>query len=316
MRFLLFFILFSCCCTALIAQKHGIALHGGAGFADSSKMSPALRAAYMHTLDSALQIGFSILDSGGSSLDAVQTVVVLLENSPLFNAGRGAVTTADDQVELDAAIMDGASGKAGAVAALRHIQNPVLLARAVMDSSRHVLLIGEGAEKFAEKQGMQRVSSAYFRERSPLKGEAALLHPEKFGTVGAVALDKQGNLAAATSTGGMQNKQFGRVGDVPIIGAGTYAHNGSVAVSCTGHGEFFILEVVAHEVSALIRLREMSVQQAADSLIYGRLAPIKGHGGLIAIDKNGHIHLPFNTSAMFRAWKTANGQQGVEIWKD
>jgi beta-aspartyl-peptidase (threonine type) len=244
--------------------------------------------------------------------------VVLLENSPFFNAGKGAVTTAEGFVELDAAIMDGKTGKAGAVAALRHIQNPVLLARRVMDSSRHVFLIGDGAEAFARSQGFVMTPQAYFLERSPLKGaaeELAALQGDKYGTVGAVALDKQGNLAAATSTGGMQNKKFGRVGDVPVIGAGTYARNGVVAVSCTGHGEYFIREVVGHEVASLMRYKDLSLAEAADKVVLDQLVKIGGSGGLIAVDAEGNIHMPFNSPAMMRASKDAKGRFLVRIYK-
>jgi L-asparaginase / beta-aspartyl-peptidase len=316
MRTLCFFLMLLS--SSLYAQPIAFAVHGGAGAIDSTKMSPALREAIQATLTEAVQLGYAILERGGSSVDAAQAAVVLLENSPLFNAGKGAVTTAEGFVELDAAIMDGKTGKAGAVAALRHIQNPVLLARRVMDSSRHVFLIGDGAEAFARSQGFVMTPQAYFLERSPLKGaaeELAALQGDKYGTVGAVALDKQGNLAAATSTGGMQNKKFGRVGDVPVIGAGTYARNGVVAVSCTGHGEYFIREVVGHEVASLMRYKGLSLAEAADKVVLEQLVKIGGSGGLIAVDAEGNIHMPFNSPAMMRASKDAKGRFLVRIYR-
>lgn len=316
MRTLCFFLMLLS--SSLYAQPIAFAVHGGAGAIDSTKMSPALCEAIQATLTEAVQLGYAILERGGSSVDAVQAAVVLLENSPLFNAGKGAVTTAEGFVELDAAIMDGKTGKAGAVAALRHIQNPVLLARRVMDSSRHVFLIGDGAEAFARSQGFVMTPQAYFLERSPLKGaaeELAVLQGDKYGTVGAVALDKQGNLAAATSTGGMQNKKFGRVGDVPVIGAGTYARNGVVAVSCTGHGEYFIREVVGHEVASLMRYKGLSLAEAADKVVLEQLVKIGGSGGLIAVDAEGNIHMPFNSPAMMRASKDAKGRFLVRIYR-
>lgn len=316
MRTLCFFLMLLS--SSLYAQPIAFAVHGGAGAIDSTKMSPALREAIQATLTEAVQLGYAILERGGSSVDAVQAAVVLLENSPLFNAGKGAATTAEGFVELDAAIMDGKTGKAGAVAALRHIQNPVLLARRVMDSSRHVFLIGDGAEAFARSQGFVMTPQAYFLERSPLKGaaeELAVLQGDKYGTVGAVALDKQGNLAAATSTGGMQNKKFGRVGDVPVIGAGTYARNGVVAVSCTGHGEYFIREVVGHEVASLMRYKGLSLAEAADKVVLEQLVKIGGSGGLITVDAEGNIHMPFNSPAMMRASKDAKGRFLVRIYR-
>ncbi len=300
------------------AQPIAFAVHGGAGAVDSARMSPELRLAITVALTEAVQTGYTILEKGGTSLDAVEAAIRLLENSPLFNAGKGAVTTADGRCELDAAIMDGKTGKAGAVAGLHHIKNPITLARLVMDSSKHVLLIGEGAELFGKKMKVEWVNPAYFLEKSELKGavpEVAQLHDTKFGTVGAVALDQSGNLAAGTSTGGMQGKQYGRVGDVPVIGAGTYARNETVAVSCTGHGEYFIREVVGHELSALMKYKGLSLQQAGDELVMNRLADIGGKGGLISIDKSGNIHMPFNTRAMLRASKDSNGRLYVRLWQ-
>lgn len=318
MRLLFFFLLFSSSFfNRLAAQPIAFAVHGGAGAADSLKMSPALRSAISAALTEAVQTGYAILEKGGSSLEAVEAAIVLLENSPLFNAGRGAVTTATGICELDAAIMDGSTGAAGAVAGLHHIKNPIRLARLVKDSTKHVFLIGAGAEEFAKTQAVEWVNPAYFLEKSELKGyapELRLLQDAKFGTVGAVALDKAGNLAAGTSTGGMQGKKYGRVGDVPIIGAGTYANNASIAVSCTGHGEYFIREVVGHELSALVRYKGLSLAEAGDELIHQRLAGKGGKGGLIAIDKTGQIHMPFNTPAMLRASKDSKGHLYVRLW--
>jgi len=319
MRFLLIFLLLnSCLMTGLVAQPIAFAVHGGAGAADSARMSPELRMAITVALTEAVQTGYTILEKGGTSLEAVEAAIILLENSPLFNAGKGAVTTANGICELDAAIMDGRTGLAGAVAGLHHIKNPIVLARLVKDSTKHVMLIGEGAEAFAKTQKVEWVNPLYFLEKSELKGvapEVTRFHDSKFGTVGAVALDKAGNLAAGTSTGGMQGKKFGRVGDVPIIGAGTYANNASVAVSCTGHGEYFIREVVGHELSALVLYKGLSLQAAGDELIKERLAKMGGKGGLIAIDKAGNIHMPFNTPAMLRASKDARGHLYVRLWQ-
>jgi len=318
MKYCLVFFLTFLLLVRVEAQPIAFAVHGGAGAADSARMSPELRQAITVALTEAVQTGYGILEKGGTSLEAVEAAIILLENSPLFNAGRGAVTTATGICELDAAIMDGKTGMAGAVAGLHHIKNPIVLARLVKDSTKHVMLIGEGAEAFAKTQAVEWVSPLYFLEKSDLKGKApelAQFHDTKFGTVGAVALDKAGNLAAGTSTGGMQGKKYGRVGDVPIIGAGTYANNASVAVSCTGHGEYFIREVVGHELSALVLYKGLSLQAAADELIQQRLAKMGGKGGLIAIDKSGNIHMPYNTPAMLRASKDVRGHLYVRLWK-
>ncbi|MBA4304344.1 MAG: beta-aspartyl-peptidase [Sphingobacteriaceae bacterium] len=313
----LLFCLFFLPLTAL-AQSSPIAfaIHGGAGFVDSNKVSPELRARYRMVLTEASLTGYGILKRGGTSLEAVEAAIRILEDSPLFNAGRGAVTNAEGFCELDASIMDGSKRQAGAVAGLTTVKNPITLARLVKDSTTHVLLMGEGAERFASQMPVERVERSYFLERDPdKKGEVpAWLHDAKFGTVGAVALDRSGNLAAGTSTGGMRGKKFGRVGDVPLIGAGTYAENGVVAVSCTGHGEFFIRQVAAYEVAALMKYKGMTVQQAADAVIYQQLKPIGGSGGLIALDAQGNIHLPFNSGSMFRASVDNAGKITVGIW--
>lgn len=316
MRILLFCLLLLPCTAFTQSSPIAFAIHGGAGFVDSNKVSPELRARYRMVLSEATLTGYSILQRGGSSLEAVEAAIRILENSPLFNAGRGAVTNAEGFCELDASIMDGKTRQAGAVAGLTTVKNPITLARLVKDSSKHVLLMGEGAERFAAKMPVERVERSYFLERDPdKKGEVpGWLHDAKFGTVGAVALDRQGNLAAGTSTGGMRGKQFGRVGDVPLIGAGTYAENGVVAVSCTGHGEFFIRQVAAYEVAALMKYKGLTVQQAADAVIHEQLKPLGGSGGLIALDAQGKIHLPFNSGSMFRASVDNTGKITVAIW--
>lgn len=316
MHFLLFCLLLLPISAFTQSSPIAFAIHGGAGFVDSNKVSPELRARYRMVLTEATLTGYGILKKGGTSLEAVEAAIRILEDSPLFNAGRGAVTNAEGFCELDASIMDGSSRQAGAVAGLTTVKNPITLARLVKDSTKHVLLMGEGAERFASQMPVQRVERSYFLERDPdKKGEVpGWLHDAKFGTVGAVALDRHGNLAAGTSTGGMRGKKFGRVGDVPIIGAGTYAENGVVAVSCTGHGEFFIRQVAAYEVAALMKYKGFSVQQAADAVIHEQLKPIGGSGGLIALDAQGNMHLPFNSGSMFRASVDNSGKISVAIW--
>ncbi|GAB4396777.1 MAG: isoaspartyl peptidase/L-asparaginase [Microscillaceae bacterium] len=318
--------------------KIALAIHGGAGTILKENMSPALEKQYRDKLAEALQAGYKVLKAGGTSLDAISAVIVILEESPLFNAGKGAVLTNEGRAELDAAIMDGKTGLAGAVAGLTTVKNPILLARQVMEHSPHVMMIGGGAEKFARERGLEMVDNAYFRtdtreqqlkriqERekkttpgSPDKGAAPLApRPEddKFGTVGAVALDQFGNLAAGTSTGGMTNKRYGRVGDVPIIGAGTYARNETCAVSCTGHGEFFIRQVVAYDVAALMAYKGLSLQAATEEVVNQKLKQIGGEGGLIAIDQQGNIAMPFNSAGMYRGYIQDDGSWKVMIYGD
>ncbi|MFN3530665.1 MAG: isoaspartyl peptidase/L-asparaginase family protein [Bacteroidia bacterium] len=293
-----------------------IAIHGGAGFVDSTTLSVERRAAYENTLREAVLTGYAVLRAGGSSLEAVEAAILILEDSPLFNAGRGAVTNAEGFCELDACLMDGRTRSAGAVAGITTVKNPIQLARLVKDSTGHVLLIGEGAEKFADKMQLHRVERAYFLDKGDKKSGQLIdqLHDSKFGTVGAVALDAQGNLAAGTSTGGMRNKKFGRVGDAPIIGAGTYADNRTAAVSCTGHGEFFIRTVTAYELCALMKYQGKSIDEAARDVIFKQLLPIGGSGGLIAIDAQGNISMPFNSGSMFRASVDVHGNVNVEIY--
>lgn len=303
-----------------------IVIHGGAGGPAKGTMSDEKEIAYLGKLREALQVGSGILAEGGSSLNAVEAVVSFMEDCPLFNAGKGAVLNEHGNAELDASIMDGRTGLAGAVAGVTTVKNPVKAARAVMDSTSHVMLVGLGAEDFAEKSGLEPVDPSYFitperleswkqwKQKTQSGNEEMPAENDKKGTVGAVACDQEGNLAAATSTGGMMGKMAGRVGDSPIIGAGTYASNKTCAVSATGHGEFFIRNVVAHDLSALIEYRGMSLDEAGNMLIMVKLAEQKASGGLIAVDKNGNITMPFNTNAMFRGYAKSTGEQGVAIY--
>jgi len=269
---------------------------------------------YQQELSKALSIGVEILKSGGSSTDAVEQVVRYLEDCPLFNAGKGAVFTHEGRNELDASIMDGSTLKAGAVAGVTDVKNPVSLARRVMDASPHVMLSGKGASDFAREQGIERVDSAYFFTPQRWNDLQQILSKEKMGTVGCVALDIHGNLAAATSTGGMTNKRWGRVGDAPIIGAGTYANNATCAVSATGHGEFFIRYTVAHDISALMEYQNLSLNAAVEKVIMGKLLKAGGYGGVIAIDRQGNISMIMNTSGMFRAFAHSDGRTGCAIF--
>ena len=311
-------------------KKFGLVVHGGAGTIDRSKMTPEREREYRAGLERALTAGYEILKRGGSSLDATEVAVRVLEDDPHFNAGKGADFTSAGTNELDVAIMDGKTLKAGAVASLKHVKNPITLARLVMDKSPHVMLDCAGAEAFARENGIELVDEKYFftRERwdSLQKIKKAEKHggtggknffvsdEDRHGTVGAVALDKEGNLAAATSTGGIANKWPGRIGDTPVIGAGTYAKNQTCAVSCTGDGEYFIRAAVAHDVSALMEYGGMKLQGAAQTAL-DEAKKIGGSGGLIAIDREGNIALPFNTSGMYRGYIDPNGKFVVEIYK-
>jgi beta-aspartyl-peptidase (threonine type) len=302
----------------------GLAIHGGAGTLPRAEMSADLELRYRAGLAEALGAGFAVLEDGGGSVDAVTRAVALLEDNPLFNAGRGAVFTLDGHNELDASIMDGASRRAGAVCGVTHIRNPVELARAVMEHSDYVLLAGAGAEEFALSRGFQLVPRSYFhtparwrqleRIRAGDAGVSALTLSH-VGTVGAVALDSQGRLAAATSTGGMTGKRYGRIGDSPIIGAGTYADDRSCAVSATGHGEIFIRAAVAHEISARVRLGGRSLAEAVREVVLGELPALGGEGGVIAIDPQGRIVMEFNAEGMFRASRVAGAEPTVDIYR-
>jgi L-asparaginase / beta-aspartyl-peptidase len=299
-----------------LTRRAVIAIHGGAGTIRGSEMTAKRLSGYRATLKRALHAGYEVLRHGGSSLDAVIASVVIMEDSPLFNAGRGATYNAEARHELDAAVMEGATLRAGAVAAVSRVRNPVIAARAVMEHSRHVLLVGRGAERFARRQGLDLVPESYFHTRSRL----AALHSEKrtsaeqHGTVGAVALDSSGDLAAATSTGGYTGKLPGRVGDSPIIGAGTYADNRGCAVSGTGLGEAFIRCVLAHDVSARMRYRRESLARAAEAAL-GNIAALGGDGGLVAVDRRGNIAMPFNSQGMYRACIDRTGRQRIAIYR-
>lgn len=307
--------------TQIKTVEWAIAVHGGAGSMTPADYPEEQQLKYKQELTNALEIGKKILSNGGTSLDAVEQVVRYLEDCPLFNAGKGAVFTHDGKNELDAAIMDGNGLRAGAIAGVTDVKNPISTARLVMEKSKHVLLIGKGASKFAKAQGAEIVDSSYFfTEKSWNSLQKALKkeneEEKKKGTVGCVAMDKNGNLAAATSTGGMTNKQFGRVGDVPIIGAGTYANNNTCAISATGHGEFFIRYTVAHDISALIEYKGLSLQDAVNLVVNDKLVKAGGVGGLIAVDKYGNLMLTMNSSGMFRAFANSKGDQGVAIFKE
>lgn len=306
----------------------GMVIHGGAGTILRENMTAETEAEYRAKLDEALQTGYAILNDGGTAMDAVIATINVMEDSPLFNAGKGAVFTANGENELDAAVMDGNTLNAGAVSGVRHIRNPINLARLVMDESPHVMLSGTGAEEFARQFGIEEVDPEYFRterrweqllraREAEAEDMSMASYPDlKFGTVGAVALDLQGNLAAGTSTGGMTNKKFGRIGDAPIIGAGTYANNETCAVSATGHGEYFIRSVVAHDIAALMEYKGLSLEEASRFVVKDRLVERGGSGGIIAIDAKGNMAMPFNTPGMYRGWITADGTSSVLIYGD
>jgi len=313
-------------------NKYAIAIHGGAGTILKSTMTPEKEKAYLDGLKNAIEAGETILKNGGSSLDAVEKAIRSLEDNPLFNAGKGAVFSNAGKNEMDASIMNGEDLSAGAVAGILNIKNPITLAKGIMQKSEHVFLAGNGAIEFAKLIGSEFEEDAYFFEQMRFdqlqqakQSDGVFLDhttdkfengEKKFGTVGAVALDIHGNLAAGTSTGGMTNKKFGRVGDSPIIGAGTYANNETCAISCTGHGEFFIRSVVAHDISCLIEYKGLSLKEACDFVVMDKLVKIGGEGGLVSIDKNGNIEMPFNSEGMYRAKKSEDGALFIKIYKD
>jgi beta-aspartyl-peptidase (threonine type) len=329
-----------------LAHKWSIVVHGGAGVIERSALTPAGDAAYRASLTQATEAGAKVLDQGGSALDAVEAAVQVLEDDPLFNAGRGAVFTSEGKNELDSSIMDGGNLKAGAVAGITHTRHPISLARAVMEKSPYVMMIGSGAEDFGAKAGLVQVDPSFFftearwqslvkqlqKEGRPIPPRPAGAPPagaavpvalldeppdvHRFGTVGVVALDRQGNVAAGTSTGGLQAKAPGRVGDSPIIGAGTYASNASCAVSATGSGEYFIRLGVAREICNLVAFKGMGLQQAADEVIHKELVALHGDGGVIAIAPDGQTAFSFNTPGMFRARLAEGGKLQVAIYKD
>jgi len=304
-----------------------IAIHGGAGTLVKGMMTPELEAKYKTALQLALDTSYKILENGGTAIEAVEKAVVVLEDSPLFNAGKGSVFTATESHEMDASIMDGKTLNAGAVSLITGIKNPVALARDVMEKSEHVFLAGDGAMQFAKELNYSMENPSYFydefrhnqwleiKDTDGFQLDHAKKKDSKFGTVGAVACDQHGNIAAATSTGGMTNKKWGRVGDSPMIGAGNYANNKTCAISCTGSGEFFIRGVVAYDVACLIEHKGMSLEEASNEVINKRILEIKGDGGLIAVDTQGNIAMPFNTEGMYRASKSSNGNEEVKIYK-
>lgn len=309
-------------------KNYALVIHGGAGVMSPASMSEEIQNTYKSALDTALQLGLNVLAEGKSSIDAVTAVIVYMEDNPLFNAGKGAVFTHDGKNELDASVMSGLDLSAGAVAGVRDVKNPILLARKIKENSAHVFLSGAGASMFAREQGLEMVDSSWFYTPKSYESLQKALKQEKstsslglpvkdfkFGTVGCVALDKSGNLAAGTSTGGMTNKKYGRIGDSPVIGAGTYANNNTCAVSATGHGEYFIRYTVAHDISALMEYKKLTVQEAAREVIFNKLEPARGFGGVICLDKDGNIAMEFNTEGMFRAFARSNGEKTIKIFR-
>jgi L-asparaginase / beta-aspartyl-peptidase len=304
-------------------KRWTLVIHGGAGGSAKDKLPDSIQKEYIRKMTEVLKEASSILKKGGNSLDAVEKAIRMMEDSPLFNAGKGSVFTAEGKNEMDASVMDGKTMKAGAVAGVTTIKNPVTAARAVMEKSGHVMLVGTGAEKFAKEKGLEIVDPSYFytkkrwdelQKAKELEKSSSSDPAKGHGTVGAVALDLDGNLAAGTSTGGMTNKMQGRIGDSPIIGAGTYANNHTCAVSCTGHGEYFIRNVVAYDVSAFMEYLGITLNQSANYIINNKLKHQGGEGGLIAVDKDGNIAMPFNTGMMFRGYITSEGKIEVKIY--
>ena len=312
-------------------SNYAIAIHGGAGTILRSTMTPEKEAEYKQALADAINAGETVLKANGSALDAIEAAIVSLENNPLFNAGKGAVFTNMGKNEMDASLMDGKDLRAGAVAGVQNIKNPIKLSRAVMDQSEHVMLAGLGAMEFAEKVGVEFADDEYFfvpmrfeqLQKAKESDTMILDHTEdnfengekKFGTVGCVALDVNGNIAAGTSTGGMTNKKYGRVGDSPVIGSGTYANNKTCAISCTGHGEFFIRAVVAYDVSCLMEYKGLSLKEACDIVVKDKLVKLDGEGGLIALDAKGNIELSFNSEGMYRASKKSGEELYIGIYE-
>lgn len=308
---------------------YAIVIHGGAGTIEKSNMDEVTEQAYQDALHAALDAGENILKSGGKSIDAVVAAIKVMEDSPLFNAGKGAVFTNDGKNELDASIMTGDTQMAGAIGSVTTVKNPIMLAKAVMEKSEHVMMIGKGAEAFAEKCNLDIVDPSYFFTEKRWNSLQQIIKEDdqktklsedekgnkKHGTVGCVALDNTGNIVAGTSTGGMTNKRYNRIGDAPIIGAGTYADNNTCGVSCTGHGEYFIRYTVARDIAALMEYKGVTLKEACDTIVYKKLVAKGGEGGLIAIDKYGNIEMPFNSSGMYRGW-AKSGKREVKIYKD
>lgn len=319
-------------------DKFCIVIHGGAGTILKENMTDSLESAYREMLDSAVSAGYAILENGGEAIDAVTKVITILEDSPLFNAGKGSVFTHDGKNEMDASIMEGKTLKAGAVAELTHVKNPILLARTILEKSEHVMMVGPGAEQFARQEGIELVDSSYFYTEQRMEALQKAIKKEeeekkaggtkssslffdtyvkdnKFETVGCVALDKHGNIVAGTSTGGMTNKRFGRIGDSPIIGAGTYADNQVCGVSCTGWGEYFIRSVAAYDIAAQVKYKGLSLEEACRETVQKKIPSMGGDGGVIAIDKAGNIVMEFSTAGMYRASIGADGKKTIGIYR-
>ena len=296
-------------------NNYAIVIHGGAGTVIRENTSKELQKKYEDKLREALEVGHSILESGGSSVDAVEKTIKILEDSELFNAGKGSVLTNEETVEMDASIMTGSDLNAGAVATLKTIKNPISAARAVMEKSKHVFLSGKGAENFAVDNGLETVNNNYFITEKQLK-QIRKIKENKYGTVGCVALDKSGNITAGTSTGGMMNKKWNRIGDVPVIGAGTYANNKTCGVSATGWGEFFIRNVVAYDISAMMEYQNKTLEEAAKISIFDKVGKMGATGGVIGIDKNGSVMMEFNSPGMYRGYKTENSDYIIKMFKN
>lgn len=313
-------------------KSFAIVIHGGAGGISRVALSEEQQTAYTKKLNEALECGYKVLGSNGTAIDAVEAAIIVMEDSPLFNAGKGAVYNSEGNQEMDAAIMDGKTLKAGAVAGVNHIKNPIKAARIVMDSTQHVLLSGKGAEFLVKKYGAEMVDSSYFftekrlqqlkimqaaesRKTSTLFKNKELIDNHKFGTVGAVAIDKYGNIAAGTSTGGITNKKYGRIGDSPIIGAGTYANNLTCGISATGTGEYFMRTVAVKEVSSLIQYKNLNPKEALHTVLFDEIGKLGGEGGMILIDKTGNIYWDFNSTGMFRGYKKSSGETKVEMFE-
>lgn len=317
-------------------EKHvTLVIHGGAGNITKEHLSEERWTEYKRGLKHALDSGYAILNSGGQSIDAVEKAISILENNPLFNAGKGSVYNSSGHQEMDASIMHGKSLNSGAVAGVNGIKNPIMAARKVMENSKHVMFSGKGANTFAKEEGIELVDSTYFyskrrydywkslkdkekleldHQKLSFEEEDNIWEHKKYGTVGAVAIDQFGNIVAGTSTGGLTNKKYGRIGDSPIIGAGTYANNKTCGISCTGTGEYFIRTLAAHEVSALVEYKNLPIQAAADTVIQNRIAPLGGDGGMIVLNTYGEIAYSFNTAGMFRAYKSSNGKEEIQAF--
>ena len=325
----LFFVQLALAQDQSLNNNFSIVIHGGAGTILKENMTPELEHAYRTTLAEAIAVGYEILKEGGTSQEAVEKTIHVMENSPLFNAGKGAVLTAQGNASLDASFMDGKTLNAGAISGVSHIKNPISTAIAVMEKSPHVMLSGKGADQFAKSLGMETVPNSYFiterrqkalkrvqeREKKAVSFYDPFIKDSKFGTVGCVALDQAGNLAAGTSTGGMTNKKWDRIGDAPIIGAGTYANNASCGVSATGWGEFFIRTVVAHDISALVEYKNLDVVTASKQVLK-KVKDLGGDGGVVVLDRYGNVAMEFNTAGMYRAYRNSSGKLSVKIYQN